>query len=36
MNDWSADQPQDEPSPPPLVMATTSSAIGITVREVLD
>ncbi len=37
MNDWSADQPEDdEPSPPPFVMVTTSSAIVITVREVLD
>ncbi len=37
MNDWSADQPEDdEPSPPPFVMVTTSSAIDITVREVLD
>ncbi len=36
MNDWSPDQPQDEPSPPPFVMVTTSSAIDITVREVLD
>ena len=37
MNDWGADQPEDdEPSTPPFVMVTTSSAIDITVREVLD
>jgi len=36
MNEWSDDQEPDEPSPPPFVMVTTSSAVDITVREVLD
>ena len=36
MNEWSDDQAQDEPSPPPFVMVTTSAAVDITVREVLD
>lgn len=36
MNEWSDDQPQDEQSPPPFVMVTTSSAVDITVREVFD
>jgi len=36
VSEWSEDQAQDEPSPPPFVMVTTSSAVDITVREVLD
>ena len=36
MNEWSNDQTPDETPPPPFVMVTTSAAVDITVREVLD
>lgn len=36
MTEWSNNPPGDEPSPPPFVMVTTSAALEITVREVLD
>lgn len=37
MSEWSeTPDPQDGPSTPPFVMVTTSSAVSISVREVLD
>ena len=36
MNEWPDDQSRDEQAPPPFVMVTTSAAVDITVREVLD